>query len=307
MQERLSVGTRASSISLAVNGGLALVKLVAGVAGNSYALIADAIESLGDIFSSIIVWGGLIIASRPADSDHPYGHGKAEPLAALAVALMLLGAAATIAAQAVQEIRVPHHAPAGYTLVVLLAIVAIKETMYRYESRTGRMIDSTAICVDAWHHRSDAITSAAAAIGIAIALIGGEGYESADDWAALAACTVIVFNGIRFARTAVVELMDTMPRVPVKEEIRATAMSVEGAMDVEKMVMRKMGPRLYVDLHLEVEPTLTVRRAHQIAHDVKDAILTQHPAVADVLVHIEPGGMRSSNVLARDQESIERK
>jgi len=295
VEDRLSIGTRASSISLAVNGGLALIKLVAGIAGNSYALIADAIESLGDIISSAIVWGGLVIASRPADRDHPYGHGKAEPLAALAVALMLLGAAATIALQAVGEIRTPHHAPASYTLIVLLAVVAIKETMFRYQSRTGRSIDSTAITVDAWHHRSDAITSAAAAVGIAIALIGGKGYESADDWAALAACVVIVTNGVRFARMAVMELMDTTPRALLIDEIRATALRVDGAMYVEKLLVRKMGPRLYVDLHLEVEPTLSVLKAHGIAHAVKDAILARHAEVADVLIHVEPARTPEAN------------
>lgn len=288
VENRLSIGTRASSISLAVNGGLALVKLVAGIAGNSYALIADAIESLGDIVSSAIVWGGLVIASRPADRDHPYGHGKAEPLAALAVSLMLLGAAAMIAVQSVEEISTPHHAPAPYTLIVLLTVVAIKETMFRYQARIGQNIDSTAIRVDAWHHRSDAMTSAAAAVGIAIALIGGKGYESADDWAALAACAVIVTNGVRFAQTAVMELMDTTPRALLIDEIRATASRVDGAMCVEKLLVRKMGPRLYVDLHLEVEPALSVLKAHGIAHAVKDAILARHAEVADVLVHIEP-------------------
>ncbi len=288
MDERFSIGRRASSISLAVNGGLGLVKLVAGIAGHSYALIADAIESLGDVLSSLVVWSGLVIASRPADSDHPYGHGKAEPLAALAVSLMLLAAAGTIAVQSVHEIRQPHHAPAGYTLVVLLVVVIIKETMYRYESRVGRTIDSTAIRVDAWHHRSDALTSAAAAIGIAIALIGGAGYESADDWAALAACGVIAINGARFARTAVVELMDTTPRIPLMGAIEATAIRVDGALRVEKLLVRKMGSRLYLDLHLEVEPTLTVLAAHGIAHAVKDAVLSEHPEVADVLIHVEP-------------------
>ena len=152
-----------------------MVKLVCGLVGNSYALVADAIESLGDVVSSAVVWGGLVIASRPADENHPYGHGKAEPLAALAVAGLLIAAAAMIAVQAVQEIRTPHGSPAGFTLIVLLAVVVIKETMYRYESHTGRQIGSTAVIVDAWHHRSDALTSLAAAIGIAIALIGGRG------------------------------------------------------------------------------------------------------------------------------------
>ncbi len=273
---------------MALNGGLALIKLVTGIAGHSYALVADAVESLGDIFGSAIVWGGLVIASKPADEDHPYGHGKAEPLAALAVAVMLIGAAVGIAVQAVHGIRTSHQAPAAYTLVVLLIVIVIKEAMHRYESRTAKRIGSTAVFVDAWHHRSDALTSAAAAIGITIALVGGEGYAIADDWAALAACLIIVANGVRFARMAVGELMDTTPDTTLMETIQAAALETDGADYVEKVLVRKMGPKLYVDLHLEVDPALSVSRAHDIAHTVKSLILIRNPEVADVLVHIEP-------------------
>jgi len=286
----LAEGQRASKICLAINGGLALVKLATGIVGHSYALIADAVESLGDIFSSAIVWGGLVIASRPADKNHPYGHGKAEPLAALAVAGMLIAAGVGIAVQAIHEIRSPHQAPAPYTLVVLLVVIIIKEKMFRFERRTALRIGSTAVIADAWHHRSDACTSAAAAIGIAIALIGGEGYETADDWAALAACLVIVANGLRFVRTSVTELMDTTPRTDLAETIRVAALEVKGARLVEKLLVRKTGPKLLIDLHLEVDPDLTVRRAHEIAHAVKDLIMTRWPEVADVLVHVEPHG-----------------
>ena len=288
VNDREAQGQHASRVSLALNGALALVKLVAGFAGNSYALIADAIESLGDIFSSAIVWGGLVIAAKPADRDHPYGHGKAEPLAALAVAIMLIGAAVGIAVQAVHEIRESHHAPAAFTLVVLLIVVVIKESMYRYESRIATRIESTAIHLDAWHHRSDAITSAAAAVGITISLIGGEGYETADDWAALIACVVIVVTGVRFARPAIRELMDTSPETALPDAIQAAAVEVDEARFVEKVLIRKMGPRLYVDLHLEVDPEMSVRHAHDVAHEVKDQIMGRWPEVADVLVHIEP-------------------
>ena len=288
VDDPLAQGQRASTISVALNGSLTIVKLVTGIVGHSHALIADAIESLGDIFSSAIVWGGLVMASRPADESHPYGHGKAEPLAALAVAAMLIGAAAVIAIQAAEGIRAPHQTPAAYTLVVLLVVVVIKETMYRYESRIAKRIGSTAIIVDAWHHRSDALTSAVAAGGITIALVGGEGYEVADDCAALAACLVIVVNGLRFARSAVNELMDTTPDTTLIDSISTVALEAEGAKLVEKVLVRKMGPNLYVDLHLEVDPRLTVSRAHEIAHMVKDMIIARWPQVADVLVHIEP-------------------
>lgn len=284
----LEPGRRAAIIGMALNGALAVVKLVTGLVGNSYALVADAVESLGDIFSSAIVWSGLTLASKPADHNHPYGHGKAEPLAALAVATMLVAAGVGIAVQAVHQIRAPDTSPAFYTLVVLIVVVLIKEAMYRYESRVAAASESSAVMVDAWHHRSDALTSAAAAIGITIALIGGAGYEAADDWAALAACVVITANGGRFARRAVTELMDTSPGSEWVERIQGAALDVGGVCDVEKVLVRKMGSRLYVDLHLEVDPALTVKRAHEIAHAVKDSIRNRWPRVADVLVHVEP-------------------
>lgn len=284
----LSEGQRASKICLAINGGLAVVKLVTGIVGHSYALIADAVESLGDIFCSAIVWGGLVIASRPADKEHPYGHGKAEPLATLAVSGMLIVAAVGIASQAVHEIKAPHQSPAPYTLAVLIVVIIIKERMFRFEKRTADRIGSTAVIADAWHHRSDALTSAAVGIGITIALVGGEGYEAADDWAALIACLVIVANGLRFVRLSVTELMDATPKTDLADTIRVAALEVDGARFVEKVLVRKMGPSLLIDLHLQVKPDLTVYEAHQIAHRVKDLIISRWPQVADVLVHVEP-------------------
>jgi len=291
--EHLAEGHRASTVSLALNGALSVVKLTIGVVGNSFALIADAIESIGDVISSAIVLGGLTIAARPADATHPYGHGKAEPLAALAVAGLLVVAAGVIAYEAIQGIRTPHDPPAWYTLAVLLVVVVLKETMYRYESRAGHNIGSTAVMVDAWHHRSDALTSLAAGVGIAVALFGGRDYAAADEWGALAACTIIAYNGFRFSRIAVSELMDARPPEDVVSSIARTAEGVEGAWRVEKVLVRKMGPQLFVDLHLEVDPLATVQRGHEIAHRVKDAVMAQSRAIADVLVHIEPGRKKS--------------
>lgn len=275
-------------LSIAINAGLAIVKLVTGIVGNSYALVADSVESFADIFSSALVWGGLTIASRPADDDHPYGHGKAEPLATLAVAVMLMLAALGISVQAIREIRNPGLPPETYTLVVLIVIIAVKEMMYRYQMKAARQSSSLAVVADAWHHRCDALTSAAAAVGITIALIGKEGYETADDWAALIACVVVMANGIRFAKMAVHELMDSTPPTQLPDEISAAAIEVSGARFVEKVLVRKMGPRLYVDLHLEVEPLMTVHSAHLVGHEVKDEIMRRWPEVSDVLVHIEP-------------------
>ncbi len=247
-----------------------------------------AIESLGDVLSSVIVWSGFVIASKPPDKKHPYGHGKAEPLAALAVSAMLVGAAALIAFQAAKGIRQPHDLPAPYTLIVLLVVVVIKEAMYRYEWAVAGSMESTAVAADAWHHRSDAITSLAAGVGITIALFGGKGYETADDWAALAGCAIILINGLRFARLSVTELMDTVPETTLAGAIEEIALRIDGAKLIEKVLIRKMGSAVYIDLHLEVDPTVSVLEAHDIAHRVKDAILAAQSAVADVLVHVEP-------------------
>ncbi len=174
---------------------LVIVKLVAGIAGHSYALVADAIESFTDIFSSLVVWGGLRITTKPADEEYPYGYGKAEALATAIVSLMLLGAALGIAVAAVGEILTPHHMPAPFTLAVIAAVIPVKEILYRRVLKVGSETGSTAVKADAWHHRSDAITSVAALIGIGVALLGGPGWESADDWAALVAAAVIAVNG----------------------------------------------------------------------------------------------------------------
>src|ERR687885_2272961 len=211
MSERVARGIRTAQTGLLVNAALALLKLLAGLIGHSYALVADAVDPPADVFSSLIVWGGLRISAQPADENHPYGHGKAEPLAAAVVAVMLLGAAVGIAIEAVREIRTPHHAPAPFTLAVLVAVIVIKEVLFRFVIRVGQQVDSTAVMADAWHHRSDAITSAAAFVGIGIALLMGPGWEAADDWAALVAAAIIAFNGARILRPAVHDLMDRAP------------------------------------------------------------------------------------------------
>ena len=228
MSEQSRRGIRSAQIAILVNAGLAITKLVAGVVGHTYALVADAVESTADIFGSTIVWGGLRVAARDPDEDYPFGYGKAEPLAAAVVALMLLGAAIAIAVKAVTEIRTPHLTPAPWTLVVLVGVVAVKWTLSRRVHAVGAEIGSTAVKVDAWHHMSDALTSAAAFVGISIALWGGPGWESADDWAALLASGVIVFNGVRMLRPALHDLMDRMPGADVVEPVRDSAARVAG-------------------------------------------------------------------------------
>lgn len=278
----------AAGVGLAVNVLLAIIKIAAGILGNSYALIADGIESTTDVVSSLVVWTGLKISSLPADENHPYGHGKAEPIAGTIVALALVGAAILIGVQSVREILTPHHAPAWFTLLVLGLVVVIKETLYRFVFEVGDELTSTAVKGDAWHHRSDAITSAAAFIGISIALIGGKGYESADDWAALLACAVILFNASRILRAALAEVMDTALPQSLQEQIRQLASAVPGVERVEKCRTRKSGLGVFVEIHIEVDGELPVRRGHEIAHEVTDRLKAPPLSVQHVVVHIEP-------------------
>jgi len=275
------VGTVASAV-------LAAVKILAGLLGNSYALIADGIESLLDILSSLVVWGSLKVAISPPSSRYPYGYGKAEPLSALVVALVLLVAAAGIAIQSVREILTPHHLPAAFTLFVLVGVVAAKEGMFRVLSRAGRSIGSLAMQTDAWHHRSDALTSVAAFIGISIALIGGEGYESADDWAALLACAVIAFNGVRLLRSAVRDVLDASPPPEVVRKVRQAAAAVDEVLDIEKCRVRRSGLGLFCEIHVVVDGEMSVYHGHRIAHEVKDALLSAELEILDAAVHIEP-------------------
>jgi cation diffusion facilitator family transporter len=285
-------GTRRSirwaQAGLITNALLVLVKLIAGIVGHANALVADAVESSADIFSSLIVWMGLSIAARPADEDHPYGHGKAEPLAAAVVSLMLLGAAVGITIMAIREIRTPHLLPSPFTLFVAAGVIVVKEILYRRVSRVGREVGGTAIVADAWHHRADAISSLAAFIGISIALIGGRGWEAADDWAALVAAGVVAVNGIRTLRPAISGLMDEAPDRSVKERVLHAAAEVDGVRSVENLNVRGSGLGFYVDVHVKADPTLSLEDAHEIAAKVKYAILEAVPSVVGVLVHMEP-------------------
>ncbi|PYJ84555.1 MAG: cation-efflux pump [Verrucomicrobia bacterium] len=281
-------GARIALTGMIVNVALAAAKISAGLFGNSYVLIADGIESALDIAGSAVIWGGLKFAARPPDETHPYGHGKAEPLAAAVVALGVLLASIGLAVQSVREIFVPHHGPAPFTLIVLIVVVAVKESLYRVVIRLGKNVESTAVQTDAWHHRADALTSIAAFVGISIALVGGEKWYSADDWAALFACAVIAINGWRLLFPALHEMLDTAPRGEIVARIQEAAASVAGVINVEKCLVRKMGISFYVDLHVGVDGSISVREGHDIAHQVKDAIKQTDARIADVLVHVEP-------------------
>lgn len=281
-------GLLAARWGLLVNALLVVVKISAGVLGNSYALIADGVESSLDIFSSLIVWRGLTVAGRSADEHYHFGYGKAESVAGAAIAIMLLVAALGISIEAVREVLRPHHAPAPFTLVVLVLVVVIKETLFRTVLRVARDTNSPAVKADAWHHRSDAITSAAAFAGIGIALLGGPGWEAADDVAALAASGIIAFNGIRLLRPALQDLMDRAPEPAVLTRVRTASERVEGVCALEKMLARRAGVGYWVVLHVEADPQLTLADAHELGHRVKNAIIADVPEVLDAIVHMEP-------------------
>jgi len=275
---------------MAANATLSVVKLLAGIFGHSHALTADAVESLADLFSSIVVWRALVVAAAPEDEDHPYGHGKAEPIAAAIVSTMLLLAAVGIGLTSLTNIFSPRGGPKAFTLLVLLAVVVVKEGLFRFVLREAATVDSSAVRSDAWHHRSDAITSMAAAVGIGVALVGGPRFQAADDAAAIVAAGIIAWNGWRLLRPAMDELMDATPNLAMGDRIRRVAAVMPGVARVEKCIVRKMGYHYFVDMHLEVDPEITVREGHRIAHAVKDRVRDQIPAVRDVLVHIEPSG-----------------
>jgi cation diffusion facilitator family transporter len=287
--QRAATGARLVLRGIALNAVLALVKFAGGVLGNTYALIADAAESLLDIFSSLLVWAGFRVAGKPPDEDHPYGHGKAEPLAGLAVALFIFVMAGWVAWHAVREIITPHLAPKWWTLVLLAGVVGVKLWFSRRLATASDETGSTGLTVEAMHHWADALTSAAAFVGISIALWAGPGYEAADDWAALLACVVIAFNGTAMFRKALSDVMDTAVELEFENEVRAIALRVPGVQALDKVRVRKSGLSHLVDIQVRVDGELTVRAGHDIAHAVKDALVasTTH-AISDVSVHVEP-------------------
>lgn len=274
--------------SIAGNISLAIVKGLTGYFGNSYALIADAIESTADVFSSFLVLLGIKYANRPADKNHPYGHGRAEPLITFLVVGFLMTSATVIAYESIENIRTPHELPESYTLIVLGAIIIWKEASYRLVMKRSRETNSSSLKADAWHHRSDAITSLAAFIGISIAIIMGKGYEAADDWAALFASAFIFYNSYLILRPALGEIMDEQLYDDLIEKIRITSLQVDGILGTEKCFIRKAGMKYHVDLHAIVNATITVREGHELAHKLQDFLKEQLPELGYVLIHIEP-------------------
>lgn len=291
MQKTFSNGKRARHtilLSLIGNVVLVFIKLITGLVGNSFALIADAIESAGDVFSSFIVYLGLRVSDKPSDEDHPFGHGKVEPIISFLVVLFLIISAGFIAFQALNNMQSPQKMPSPYTLIVLGGVILYKEFLYQFVNKKSRQTKSTSLKADAWHHRSDAITSLAAFIGIGLALLLGEGFEYIDDWAALVASAIIIVNAYFVFRPALGELLDEQNHDELIDEVRVVSEKVEGVIDTEKCFIRKFGMRYVVDIHVRVSADLTVTEGHTIGHCVQEAVQKKIPHIEHVFTHVEP-------------------
>jgi cation diffusion facilitator family transporter len=285
---KVAAAIKATYFSIIGNAALALIKGLAGFFGNSYALIADAIESTTDIFASFLVLFGIKYSNKPADENHPYGHGRAEPLITFLVVGFLITSATIIAYESILNISTPHDLPKSWTLYVLGAIIIWKEYSFQVVMKRSKETNSSSLKADAWHHRSDAITSVAAFVGISIALFLGKGYESADDWAALFASGFILYNSFLIFRPALGEIMDEHLYDDLIDTIRLVAKEVEGIIDTEKCFIRKSGMKYHVDLHARVKATISVKEGHDLAHKLKDTLRAEIPELGHVLIHIEP-------------------
>lgn len=287
-QSSNAVAIRTTQIGIIISIILIFVKGISGHLGQSYALIADATESGADVISSGLLWIALKYAQRPPDKGHPYGHGKAEPVAAILIGFFLLAASAWIAYHSIGFIQTPHDLPKKYTLFILVIVIATKEVLFRYVYSIGKRINSQAVIADAYHHRSDAITSIAAFIGISLAIFLGKGYEGLDDWAALIACLFIIYNAFKIIRPAFEEIMDKAPSDELVAAIsRIASLHIE-VKRVEKCYVRKMGLDYYVDMHIEVDGNINVFHAHAVSHQVKDELLVSDLHIKDALIHVEP-------------------
>ncbi|MGV0751399.1 cation diffusion facilitator family transporter [Empedobacter brevis] len=286
--EKAAMAEKTVYFSILGSLGLAIIKWLAGFFGNSFALIADAIESTTDIFSSVLVLLGIKYSKRPADDNHPYGHGRIEPLVTFIVVIFLVISATVIAHQSIINLRTPHELPEAWTLFVLGAIILWKEISYHVVNRRAKLLNSTSLKADAWHHRSDAITSVAAFIGISIALWLGKGYEYADDWAALFAAGFILYNCYHIFRPALGEIMDENLFEDMVSKVRELSLHVGGVLAIDKCYVRKIGMSFLIDIHAVVDPQLNVKQGHEIAHALKDYLILHMPEIANVFVHIEP-------------------
>jgi cation diffusion facilitator family transporter len=284
----MQIGQRVAIAGMLVSGALALIKIVAGLAGNSTAVVADGLESAADVISSGFVLFGLTLAAKPADEDHPYGHGRFETLTGLAIGFVLLGGGALISWESLRRVGQPREPLAAFVIGPLVLSLVAKTGLATMKFRYGRRLHSAALTADAWNDAMDTISALAALVAVGLTLADSVRFAEADRYGGFVVGMIVIAAGLRVSRETAMQLMDTMPGEPLIAEIRAAAMTVPGIRGVEKCYARKTGLKYHVDLHLEVDPEMTVRRSHQLAHEVQLCILRRLDWVADVLVHVEP-------------------
>lgn len=284
----MHVGQRVALAGMFVSGVLAAIKITAGTMGHSTAVVADGLESTADVFASGVVLLGLTVAAKPADSDHPYGHGRVETLSGLLIGLLLALGGVAISITAVRHVGVARMPPAQYVIWPLIGSAAVKSVLSSVKFHYGRKIRSAGLIADAWNDCVDIFSAVAALVGVTLTLLAPERFQAADHWGGFAVGLIVVFTGLRVARDTSLQLIDTMPDRATMAQIRMVALTVPGVRGVEKCFARKTGLQYHVDLHLEVDPNITVRQSHDIATQVRIVIKETLHWVADVLVHVEP-------------------
>ncbi len=284
----MQIGQRVALAGMIVSGALAAIKITAGLMGHSTAVVADGLESGGDVFASGIVLLGLTLAAKPADPEHPYGHGRVETLTGLFVGFLLGFTGIGISANALLHIRIQDPLPNSYVIWPLIGSAVVKSMLSGTKFYFGKKIRSAALVADSYNDGVDIVSALAALVAVSLTLLSPHTFAHADHWGAFAVGLIVVFTGIRVARDTSLQLIDTMPDRQTIAKIRAAAQTVPGVQGVEKCFARKTGLQYHVDLHLEVDPEITVRRSHEIATQVRIVIKETLPWVADVLVHVEP-------------------
>ena len=288
IKQRSRLGIRTALISSFCNVIVAIGKIVFGILGNSFALIADGVESTLDIISSIIVWGGLKIAAEPADDNHPYGHGKAESLAGVIVSTILISAGLGIGYNGIARILSPDlMAPKAFTLYVFIIVIIIKEILYQYTIKVSKLINSTSMKAEAWHHRTDAITTVMALIGVFIAI--NTSYKIADGLAGVLCGCIIIFNGSRILYASSNEVMDTVASDEIYDKIKNITLTHAEIKNIDNCRIRKSGLQYLLDIEIQVDPTITVMAGHKIAHELEDILLQdKNLNIIDIIIHVEP-------------------
>jgi cation diffusion facilitator family transporter len=284
----MQTGQRVAAAGMIVSGLLAVVKIAVGLAGHSTAVVADGLESGGDVFASGFVLLALTLAAKPADENHPYGHGRVETLTGLLIGLVLTAGGALISYVSFERLGQPRQPLAFYVVWPLALSLAAKTGLAGFKFHYGRKLKSAALVADAWNDAMDTLSAVAALIAVGLTLSDPVRYLDADRWGGFVVGLIVIAAGARVAHDTAMQLMDTMPDDDLMNQIRLTAAGVPGVRGVEKCYARKTGLQYHVDLHLEVDPNLTVRQSHQIAHEVRQRVTKTLDWVADVLVHVEP-------------------